>query len=651
MGSPGASQPLLRSFRRLSAMLGTAVAVMGVVVLIGWLLGLDLLKSSIPGASTMKPLAALAFVLAGGALAGLPAEGERRSRRMALRLLASLTGLIGVATIVEYGLGLDLRIDTWLFPEAVSAEPLVFPGRMAGATAMAFSLVGPSLLLLDAPRESRAREGLAFGVALLGLNGLIGYLLRGPSDPALVPPFSIMAVHAAVGFLMLGFGVLFARPDEGMMALLASDTGAGAMLRRVLPAFVVSLLALNWLEVSGVRAGLFYAVNGRAIRLAAAIAIIGAIIWRTARALHQSEQLRARVEAERELFATVVDSSFDAIGSASLAGVFTSWNRGAEKLFGYRSEEIIGRSTQTIVPPDRREELEGLMNRLRHGSSLERLETVRLKKDGTPVDVSMVASAVRDARGATTGIAVISRDISDRKAVERLRTDLVAMLSHDIKTPIGVILGFTEILGQELPDGASCRTALEAIERSAHSVLALAVNFIEMMRIDSGNLEVRKAPISLNELARNVTRNLASIARLQDVHLDLALDPVDPRPPIDTALIERVITNLLSNALKFSPKGGRVRLVTEARSDEVSLSVVDQGPGIPEEDRTKLFRRFASFDPEHFGSSGLGLFIVKTFVEAHAGRAGVDCPAAGGSVFTIWLPMQSRPHQGQEVAG
>lgn len=633
------AEGLAYRFRRSARGLALTVAAIGAAVLVGWLFGIEPLKRVITGANSMKPLTAIGFVLAGSALS-IVAIGQAGPIASAIaRSSALLVIAIGATTIAEYAFDVTFGIDMWFFADALLVDPAPHPGRMAAMAASAFVLSGMALWLMDVAAAARARRWLAVGVLLIGLVGLIGYLLDVPSSDAFAAPFSTVAIHTAAAFLLLAVGVLFARPDSGLVALMATSTPAGTMLRRVLPASIGLLLLVSWMDAAAVRAGLVRPVYGHALSLAGAIAMITAILGWTARVLREAERLRAEVEEQRGRWAAIVESSFDAMGSSTLDGVFTSWNRGAEQMFGYQAEEVVGRDTRMIVPADRRGELAGLLDRLRGGSSMESLETVRVRKDGTPIDVSMVVSPVRSSDGAITGLAVVTRDITARKAIDRLRADLVAMLSHDIKTPIAVILGYLELLRERLGPGFDEPDLVDRIERSAHNALHLAVDFVDTMKIESGSLEARLAPTSLNALVGDVCTNMAAQARLHGVTLSEARDPSDPHPPLDAALIERALGNLVSNAIKFSPRGGVVRVSSEIAGGSAKISVADRGPGIPEAERGRLFRRFEPLGSHRFGSSGLGLFIVKTIAEAHGGSVSCFCPAEGGSVFSVTLPL------------
>ena len=218
------------------------------------------------------------------------------------------------------------------------------------------------------------------------------------------------------------------------------------------------------------------------------------------------------------------------------------------------------------------------------------------------------------------------------------RADFVAMLTHDIKNPLGVIMGLTEILRDEPRDLSARSQVVDGIDSAAHAAMSLALNFLQADQIESGSLKICRAPASLNEIVDHAVRHQAARARLNDVGVRMDLDPSLPPLDLDKPLIDRVVANLLSNAIKFSPRGGLVRVVTSFRDRTANLAIHDQGPGIATEDRAGLFQRYYRGSESRADSTGLGLWIVKSITEAHGGAVSTDCSADGGSVFRVSIP-------------
>lgn len=222
------------------------------------------------------------------------------------------------------------------------------------------------------------------------------------------------------------------------------------------------------------------------------------------------------------------------------------------------------------------------------------------------------------------------------RALQQAQTDFVAMLAHDLKAPLSAVLGFSELLRGDTPtDPDARREFMDRIEANAQQAVTLATNFVDVFRLESGSLKLRREPTSLNEIVENSLEPLFPAARARKVAIDTRLAADLPNLALDRRAIDRVVTNLLSNAIKFSPRNETVQVSTQCRTGEIVLTVRDHGPGVPSEERSKLFRRFGNTEGSKRDSTGLGLFIVKTITEAHGGKVNVDWPAGGGSVFEL----------------
>jgi PAS domain S-box-containing protein len=305
--APSAGAPIVRRRPRfpLRAQIASlATIAVGSGVLVGWQVGSEALMRVLPGAAPMMPLTAVCFVLSGLALALLrprnaATEGESRWRAPVGRTMGAIVGLVGLVTLSEYLLGWNLSLETWLHHDAVMAASVLFPGRMAGATALGFVLVAAALLATD-PR-GRWRQGPAHFLGLAaGLNGLLafeGYLF-GAETLYRVVPFSSMAVHTAALFIVLGLGILFAAPTRGLMGVAASPQLGGAMARRVLPWVVTLPIVLGWLQQRGAALGLFDDKFGLALFAAGNIGILATIVWYSARSLNDLDAGRDRAQQD-----------------------------------------------------------------------------------------------------------------------------------------------------------------------------------------------------------------------------------------------------------------------------------------------------------------------------------------------------------------
>jgi two-component system sensor histidine kinase KdpD len=212
------------------------------------------------------------------------------------------------------------------------------------------------------------------------------------------------------------------------------------------------------------------------------------------------------------------------------------------------------------------------------------------------------------------------------------------MLSHDLKNSLSAVLGFAEILRDLPPDEPQRDEFLARIEANAHSALSLVTNFVDASQIQSGSLAPRLEPVFLNETIERVLRNQERRARVKQIRLEAHLDRSDPVALLDPRLIDRVVASLVNNAIKFSPTKSSIRVETAVQNGSVVVRIRDQGPGIPEDQRPKLFQRFNEMESQRADSSGLGLFIVQALVDAQGGTVGAEFPPEGGTVFEIAFP-------------
>jgi PAS domain S-box-containing protein len=409
----------------------------GVAVLLGWMFGIETFKSVLPESTRMAPTVALCFVLAG---IGLWCSKDEDSQEQSF---LNVCAIICAVAVVLFGLlklseqfGVwNLGIDLLGFREP---STVVKPARMANATAVGFVLAGCGLLLAKTSYFKTFQSLLLLNV-LVSWVGISRYIFGG--EPLL--HFQAMAIHTGMSFILLNAGILCLRPDKGLVALLASDSPGGEIARRLVPATLILTPFLGWLRLEGQRAGWYGTEAGISLFALSNIVVFGGLIWANAARLHRVNAERREAEAilraEQERIQAIVESSDDAIISKSLDGIITTWNRGAEKLFGYTAHEAVGHPMLMLFPPDRANEEPGILKSIADGQSIEHFETVRVRKDGTQIDVSVTLSPLKDGDGKIIGASKIARDITARKQAEiKLQTQLARLdLLNRITRAIG----------------------------------------------------------------------------------------------------------------------------------------------------------------------------------------------------------------------
>jgi PAS domain S-box-containing protein len=375
-----------------------------------------------------------------------------------------------------------------------------------------------------------------------------------------------------------------------------------------------------------------------------------------------SEQKRA--EVAQAYLAAIVESSDDAIFAKTLQGNITSWNKSAEKLFGYTAAEIIGLPITTVIPSDRQEEEVEILERLRRGERIEHFETVRVRKDGTPVDVSLTISPIKDSSGRIIGASNVTRDISERKrsemereellmrekaaraeaqAANRSKDEFILLVSHELRSPLNSILIYSQMLRSSPNEAERISQACEIIERSARTQLRLIEDLLDIARIAQGKLRLEKRPIDIVPVLTDALNIVRPMAEAKGIRLRAHYGQRSEIIIGDPVRLQQVIGNLLSNAIKFTPEGGRVELWLERSEGELCMWISDTGVGIDRTNLPYIFDRFRQADSS--GSHrqeglGLGLALAKHLIELHGGAIEAASEGIGfGSTFTIRLPL------------
>ena len=344
---------------------------------------------------------------------------------------------------------------------------------------------------------------------------------------------------------------------------------------------------------------------------------------------------RIQAEADRQRLAALVESSDDAIIGKALDGIVTSWNPAAERMYGYSAAEMLGQSIIRIFPPEREHELWVFLERLRRGERIHPHDTDRLAKNGRRVEVSVSISPIVDAAGHPSGAATIARDISERKRLEAIQRDYLAMVAHDLRSPLTVVRGNAQLLQRRREFSAA---KVESILVHSDRMARLLDDLADVVRLEEGRLPLRREEFALADLVLETVSLVQAQGTVHDVRVETLAGPIVGN--WDRMRVGQVLENVLGNAIKHAPMGDIcVRLGT--LNGEALVSVADTGPGIAPEYLPRLFGRFFQADAAGAWGLGLGLYISRMLVEAHGGRIWVESELGQGSVFTIAMPMES----------
>jgi PAS domain S-box-containing protein len=354
--------------------------------------------------------------------------------------------------------------------------------------------------------------------------------------------------------------------------------------------------------------------------------------------------------------AAIVESSEDAIIGRTFDGIITSWNSGAERLFGYSAEEIIGQSGFALIPPDRTDEFRAIEGRIRQGESVPPFETVWQRKDGSHIHVSASMSPIRDREGRIVGASAILRDISGRMRLEEQlhqaqKMEAVGQLAggvaHDFNNLLTIISGYSDMLISRLPADDPTRSLIQEIHKAGDRAALLTRQLLTFSR----KAVVERRVLDLNAIVSDTEKMLLRLIG-EDIAVSTVLDRALGRVKGDAGQMEQIIMNLVVNARDAMPQGGKLTIETQnvelgagyaAEHLEVKpgryvlMAVTDTGCGMSEETKARIFEPF--FTTKGVGKgTGLGLATVFGIVKQSGGHIGVYSELGRGTTFKIYLP-------------
>jgi PAS domain S-box-containing protein len=338
-------------------------------------------------------------------------------------------------------------------------------------------------------------------------------------------------------------------------------------------------------------------------------------------------------------WAAIVESSDDAIISKSVDGYITSWNKGAERLYGYTAQEIIGQPVSVLMPPSKKDDFPYIMKELHEGRRVEHYETERLTKYGHIVYVSITVSPLKDTNGNIIGASKIARDITEKLEQEKRRDEFVSVASHELKTPITSQRAFGELLERMIDKkGYSELTPyIKKINQQTAKLTKLIEDLIELSRVQNGRLTMTSEIFSFDELIVEIIENIQMTTHHKIVKKGTTVKKVRG----DKERIGQVLTNLLSNAIKYSPKSKKIIVTVSVEQYELTVSVQDFGIGISKEYHNKIFERFfrvQGVDEKTYPGMGIGLHLCQEIITRHGGKIWLESEKNKGSTFYFSLP-------------
>ena len=377
-----------------------------------------------------------------------------------------------------------------------------------------------------------------------------------------------------------------------------------------------------------------------------------------------------KVQLAKQHLAAIVESSQDAVYSVSLDAKIQTWNKGAERFYGYEANEIIGKDVSVLSAKLSHDKHQELINKVKEGTTITSIEFEQVRKNGEKFPVYLTKSPILNENGKIIAISDIVKDISDLKERElqlirekeksekagRLKTVFLQNVSHEIRTPMNSIIGFTDLLKKRIKDEQNRQFAL-TIEQSANQLLRLIDDILDISRIEADEIPLEKVAFNLNELMKDLKNQFVGVKESSGKNdIDIQLELPDTRKSgmlfTDRYRLEQVLNNLLSNAVKYTKKG-RVVFGYERKKNDLRFYVKDTGVGIMKEHLEKVFTRFERATHKNdkvLRGTGLGLSISKGLVEKLGGKIWAESNPDKGSVFYFTIPDQNIPSEEIELS-
>ncbi|RFZ85600.1 PAS domain S-box protein [Mucilaginibacter terrenus] len=363
--------------------------------------------------------------------------------------------------------------------------------------------------------------------------------------------------------------------------------------------------------------------------------------------------MRIELEDRQAMLAAIIDSSHDAIISKTLAGIITSWNGSAKRMFGYDESEVIGKHISILIPTDRLNEENIIISNIASGKKVDHFETIRLRKDGSEINISLTISPIRDATGKIIGASKIARDITEQLEIrEKLRQyneelekinsykdEFIGMASHELKTPLTSLTGYLQLLLRNVQNDKDKVFASKAVAQISR-LTTLVSDLLDISKIQSGQLPLNYELFDLDDM---IAETIGDVQQTTSHEIFFERSGTPKLLNGDRQRLEQVLINFLTNAIKYSPEAKKAIVTSSTQGDVIRFSVKDFGIGISKDQHDRIFSRYYRVQDTGPGFSGLGigLYITAGIVSRHNGKIGLESEPGKGSEFWVELPIAS----------
>ena len=363
--------------------------------------------------------------------------------------------------------------------------------------------------------------------------------------------------------------------------------------------------------------------------------------------------LRRETEKEKNILADMVKNSLDAIFTMNNDTIITSWNKGAENIYGYTSKEIIGKPIHLLVPTNQYNNINKISENIKPGYKINHIESKGLNKNGKILDISVTVSPIKNSEGSVVGSFSIARDFTETNEQQKqyqeqllkssqFKSEFMASMSHELRTPLNSIIGFTDVILERISGEINEEQDkyLTNVKTSALHLLDLINEVLDIAKIEAGKVELNIEDVNLSTIINQIKTMIKPIYEKKNLKFEIPKFDKEKVIKVDRIRFKEILFNLLSNGVKYTKKG-LVRLEFSEDEKYWKFDVIDTGIGIKEEDFDLIFQDFKRVRSSYVASiegTGLGLSLTKRLIEFHGGNISFTSTFGKGSTFTFTIP-------------
>ena len=639
-------------FKKISTFGGCAVVCIGIIVIVGYLIQSQFLKSVFSGLVSMNPLTAISFILSGIALCLFDYKLKKilfYYVGLACIFIVILFSVVKIGGIVSH---LDVHIDSYIFSGQLQAESHITgqQNRMAPNTAVNFFIAGLSLLFLYVANNKKYSQIFSIAVFFLGFFTFVGYLY-GVNAFTGISGYIPMAFNSAIAFIFLAISILFKFPEDGIMIILSNKNMSGILTRRLIPPAFFFPTVIGFVSLLLIKYGILTTQFSASIAIVLIILTMFPFIWWIGIVVYREEELRQMTNAtiflEKKNDEMLLSSIGDGVVAIDRAWNVTLWNKASENMTGWSAIEVLGNPVRNylkfINESDRKENIGFIEESMLFGRvGFMSGHTVLITKDGKEVPVGDSASPIIDDKGIVSGAIIVFRNATIENEEQSLKADF-AYASHQLNTPVTKALWSIEQAIED-NDCIAIKNKLNIAHQSIKSTQKLVSQLYIVSSVDQKNVIPNFEDVKLSLIFEDIINQTKEKATRAKVVIKTEGISYLAEIRTDKKLLSQIFVELVENSINYSKINGEILISVFSGEDKniINIIVSDNGIGIPEEQQSLIFTKFFrgnNFDTTEIIGAGLGLFISREYIKILGGKIWFESQK-DKTAFYISLPIK-----------